>query len=101
MDIRSDFNQLDYAPRVCRISRAYEACARLLRSRSSLTKACGGEPPSVCAYTRLTARCLTVIGTTTTSTGGGSAPSAIHSADSTGLAGDGGGPTNGVLPSCA
>lgn len=38
-----------YVPRVCRISRKYEFCARNARSPSSVTSDCGGVPPSVCA----------------------------------------------------
>ncbi len=79
----------------------YEACARVARSCSSETNATGGEPPSVCAYTRLTARFLTTIGTTTTSSGGGSAPSASHSLVSIDLAGEGGGPMYATFVSCA
>src|SRR4051794_16769016 len=79
----------------------YEVCARAARSCSSVINDCGGVPPSVCAYSKFTARCFTVIGTTRTSTGFGSQASAVHSALSIDLAGDGGWPTYVVPASCA
>ena len=66
-----------------------------------MTSCGGGALLVMWAYTRLTARCLTRTGTTSTANGSGWVASAAHSCFSTGRAADGGEPTNGWPASCA